>query len=126
MISLSTIFIKDAEGNFQSLGKIKCSHCDYFYSMTEFHRAVFLYGVYFLVSPTDGYLGTKCINPKCTRTLSFKGTSEEIDLFKKAFLFYLNLGSFQLQPDFRYHSPLKWSPDQYPHLKQFDIMYVLI
>ena len=126
MISLSTIFFKRPGSNFKMLGKIKCPHCNHYYSMPEFHRAVFLYGVYFLVSPTDGYLGTKCINPKCTRTLSFKGTREEVNYFKNELFPLLDLGSFQRQPNFRYHSPLKWSPDQYSCLKLFDIMHATL
>ncbi len=124
MIELSTIFFKGLDGNFQKRGLIKCVHCNHYYSMPEFHKAVFLHGIFLLVSSINGYLGTKCINPKCTRTLSFKGTREEVDYIKNDLFSCLDLGSFQIpQPDLRYHSPLKWSPDQYSRLKLFDILH---
>lgn len=124
MIELSTIFIKDAGGNFQFLGKIKCEQCGHYYSIPDFHKAVFFYGVYLLVSPTDGYIGTKCINQECPKTLTLSGTREEIDHIKGSLFSMLDLGNFQPhQPDFRYHSPVKYSPEQYSHPKPFNILY---
>lgn len=126
MIDLSKVIEPFESGGTQlyRLREFQCEHCGQAHSESDFNKAAFYYGVYFLIGSKDGYLGTKCINTECTKTLSFKGNQAEIDIVKNHLFSMLDFGQIQLpSANFRYYPPIKYLPEYDDALKHLNVQY---